>query len=164
MAVFRKVFIIVLLTFCFFTAEFILFDVFGQWFDPNLLMLLIIFINLKLGIRYGLFAAFLAGLLKDSFAIGIFGANILSFIFCAYATVLVKRYFYEVEGSFLRILLAFTMSLLCVLVNYLATSIFFGINFREAIIFVMLPEVIATTFLVAFVFDNLKKISLKLAI
>lgn len=160
----RRISILIVLTFVFLAAEFILFDFFGQWFNPNLLILFIIFVNLRLGIRYGLGVAFLAGLLKDSFGTGIFGVNLLSFIFCAYATIFVQKYFYEVEANFLRILLALTMSLLGVLVNYLASAVFNVIDFREAVIFVMVPEVVATTLVVTFVFSHLRKFFLKFAV
>ena len=161
----KRILTIAAITAAFFITEFVLGNFFGYWFKPNLLLLLIIFIDLHLGVRYGLFVAILAGLLKDSFGAGIFGINIFSFILCVYITTLLRRYlFYQVEFGFLRILMAFLMSLFNILVAYALSSLFGWIDFFQMVVFVLLPEVLATTAVAAFIFKWLKLCVLKLSV
>src|SRR3989338_6900085 len=65
-----------------FLAEFIFVNFFTTAFKPNLLILLIIFVDLHWGSRWGIFAAALSGILKDSFAGGFFGMHTFAFILC----------------------------------------------------------------------------------
>ena len=161
----RKIFLITAITFIFFLIEFVFSNFFGCWLKPNFLILLIIFVDLHLGIRYGLFVAILAGLLKDSFGIGVFGVNIFSFVLCVYVTTLARRYFfYDVEFGFLRILMAFLMSFLNIVVSYILNSMFSRIDFYQMLIFVMLPEVLATTLVASSIFKGLKRCVLKLSV
>ena len=161
----KKIYVILVITFIFFLLEFILANFFGRWFKPNLLILLVIFIDLQLGIRFGIFAAILAGLLKDSFSTGVFGINIFSFILCVYTASLLRRYFfYDVEFGFLRILMAFLMSFLNIVVSYILNSMFSRIDFYQMLIFVMLPEVLATTLVASSIFRGLKRCVLKLSV
>ncbi len=149
----------------FFFLEFVLANFFGRWLKPNLLILLVIFVDLHLGSRWGIYTAILAGLLRDCFTIGIFGANIFSFVVCVYVTTLVRRkLLFDVEFGFLRILMALLMSILNVSVVYIALSLFTAIDFWQMIGFVMLPEVLTTTLIASFVFKELKKCVLKFSV
>lgn len=161
----RKINIITVIVFVFFLVEFVLGNFLGRWFRPNLLILLIIFIDLHLGVRYGIFVAVLAGLLKDSIGAGFFGMNIFSFVLCVYVTTLVRRYiFYDVEFGFLRILMAFLMSAVNLLIIYVLNSLFGFIDFTQAVLYVMLPEVLATTIISSLIFTGLKRCVLKLSV
>ncbi|MFH1360889.1 MAG: rod shape-determining protein MreD [Candidatus Omnitrophota bacterium] len=146
----------------FFAAEFLLFNLFGSWFRPNLLLLLVIFANSIYGIRYSLFVAFAAGLLKDSFSAGIFGVHIFAFVLCAYATTLIKRYFYELEIGLSQILTTFLISLLNGLTVYCILLINENINFIQAVQYVILPNVILTTLVSVFIYKGLRQCASKL--
>ena len=103
----RKILLIPVCVFIFFLVEFFLFNLAGRWFMPNLLLLVIIYFNLAFGIRFSIFAAVVAGLLKDSLTTGIFGFNIFSFVLCAYMTTILKRYLHYVASRRSRLLLVF---------------------------------------------------------
>ena len=78
----KKLFVIAVFSFVLFLAEVAMFQIFGSWFKPSLLVLLVVYFNLKFGIRYGILTSLICGILSDSFGSGIFGVHILSFIFC----------------------------------------------------------------------------------
>ena len=161
----KKIAMISAVTLLLFLLEFLCANIFGPWFHPNFLILLLIFIDLHWGVRYGLFVAVLAGFLKDSFAVGVFGIHIVSFIGCVYTTTLLRRYlFYDVDFGFLRILMAFLMTVLNFLFTYGLKSLFQAVDFFEMASFVALPEVLATTVAAGFVFKKLKLCVLKLSV
>ena len=160
----RKIFLITILSFLFFTLEFLWVNLLGNWFKPNLLLLLIIFFNLSLGLRCGLAAAFLGGLLEDSFGASMFGVHIVSFVVCAFMMVVVRRYFFQPSIFSLRIFLAFLMSLLNTLVVFVLNSISLPLDFKEAFCFVMFPEVLATTLVAGFTFRQLRSCVLKFSV
>ena len=160
----RKLLLLIGLIFLFFTIEFLWVNLLGNWFKPNLLLLLIIFFNLSLGLRYGLAAAFLAGIVEDSFGASIFGAHIVSFVVCAFMMIVVRRYFFHTSVYSLRIFLAFLISLLNVLIVFILNSIFLPLDFKEAFCFVMFPEVLATTLADGFTFRHLRSCVLKFSV
>ncbi|MBU1997618.1 MAG: rod shape-determining protein MreD, partial [Candidatus Omnitrophica bacterium] len=100
----KKALIIIVLTFLCFLLEFLIFNIVGRWFMPNLLLLLVIFFNLYLGIRYSIFTAVCAGLLKDSFCASVFGINLVSYVVCAYMVTFLKRYIYHAGSKSSRLL------------------------------------------------------------
>jgi len=153
------------MTVAFFLAELIAMNFFGRWFTPNLLILLVIFVDLHLGVRFGLFVAILAGILNDSFGNGIFGANIFAFVLCVYVTTLLRRYFfYDMEFGFLRILMACLMSFLNVFVVYLIFSLNRTFDFAQVLAFIVLPQVLSTTLVATVIFRILKRCVLKLSV
>ena len=160
----RKIILITVLTFLFFIIEFLLFNILGSWFKPELLVLLIIFFDLSLGIRFGLFTAFLGGILKDSFSSHLFGIHIFSFVVCAFMTIVLRRYLFQTSPYSLRILLAFTISLLNALLLYVLNSMFLLLDLNEAFYFVIVPNVLATTFVAGFTFRHLRKCVLKFCV
>ena len=161
----KKIYSLAAITVVFFLAELVFMTVFGRWLRPNLLILLIIFIDLHLGVRYGIFVALLAGLLKDSFSAGPLGMHTVSLILCVYIITLIRRFiFYDVEFGFLRILMAFVMSLLNVIIYYCLYAMLFTVDFAQMVVFVLLPEVLATTAMAALVFRELKRCVLKLSV
>ncbi|HLD69631.1 MAG TPA: rod shape-determining protein MreD [Candidatus Omnitrophota bacterium] len=160
----RKIFLLTILSFLFFTIEFLWMNLLGGWFKPDLLLLLIIFFNLSLGIRYGLATAFLAGVLKDSFGASVFGIHALSFVVCAFMMIVIRRYLFHAGGYSFRISLAFLMSLLNVLVVFTLNSFFLPLEIKEAFCFVMVPEVLATTLAAGFTFRQLRTCVLKFSV
>jgi len=145
-----------------FLVETIIYNVFGHWLKPNLLILFIAFVNLYFGVRQGLFAAVVAGLLKDSFAVGIFGAHVFAFTLSSYLVILIKKYFFHMEALALKLSLAFTLSLLNVLILYLIQVLFTEVNFKDALWVIAVPEVILTTAVGPYCFESFKKCALKL--
>jgi rod shape-determining protein MreD len=153
-----------MVTFIFFLGEYVLFHLFGRWFKPNLLILLIIFFNIILGTRFGLFVAVLAGLIKDCFSTAEFGLYLFSFIICAYGLAIIKRYFYQLDSSFFRLLIAFALSLTHALVVYGLGFLSDGVDFYAAVIFVILPEVLATVLVARYIFNKLQTCVLKFSV
>ena len=160
----RQIGLIAIIAFIFFLIEFSLFNFFGSWLRPNLMILLIIFFTLYTGIRYGLVAAILGGLLRDSFGIGIFGLHMFSFTVCAYLTVIIKKYLYQVETGFLRTYLAFIITILNILIIYGMLSMISPVNFYQMVVRIMIPETLATTLISIFVFNKLNQCVLKLSV
>ncbi|MFA6378439.1 MAG: rod shape-determining protein MreD [Candidatus Omnitrophota bacterium] len=145
-----------------FFLEIIISNVFGHWLKPNLLILFIVFVNLYFGVRQGLFAAVVAGLLKDSFAVGIFGAHIFAFILSSYLVILIKRYVFHIEALALKLALAFTLSLLNVLILYFIQVLFTEVNFKDVLWVVAIPEVTMTTIVGPYCLESFKKCALRI--
>jgi len=152
------------LTFAVFLIEFLLFNLFGNKFQPNLLLLLIIFLNVRLGVRHSLFVALLAGILKDSFSTGAFGTYIFTFVTCSYMTSLMKLFLYHKGYGSSRVLMALTTSLLAVVLVYWINAVLGHVAFPQSIVHILLPEVLATTFVSLFTFHRLKKCVLRLSV
>ncbi|MCK5581863.1 MAG: rod shape-determining protein MreD [Candidatus Omnitrophica bacterium] len=134
----------------------------GDWFKPNLLIILIVFFNLFRGIRYSILAALLAGLLKDSLGVKPFGINIFAFVACAYLTTYIKMYIYHVGSVASRVFLVFVITTINVLILYILNMIFFPVSFTEMFCFILIPELAATLLLTAYVFEKLKQCALRL--
>ena len=160
----RRVIIIIFLAFIFYFIEFVLFNLLGRWFTPNLLIVLIIFFNFYLGIRYSLLAAIVAGIVKDSFGIDFFGSNIFSFVICAYLTTLIKRYLYQIGSISSRVLLVFFITILNAVIHTIINSIFGFVDFREVIVNVLFPELLATMLMANYAWNRLKKIVIRFSI
>lgn len=91
----RQIFIIPVICYFALLAEFSLFNLFGRWGDPHLLLLVVIFFNLYSGIRFSLWAALWAGLFKDCFSTMPFGTHIFVYIAAAYFSIFIRRTCYE---------------------------------------------------------------------
>lgn len=148
----------------FYLGEFFLFNILGRDFTPSLLLLLVMFINLYLGIRYSLFTAVAAGFLKDSFSPHLFGINLFSFVVCAYMTTLLKSIVYHMGSNFSRLILIMLVCLIYVSVNFFLYALFMPVNFKDAFIFILLPQLLITLLVANPVFDLLKKCVLKLSV
>ena len=158
----RKLLFITIFVFVFFIIEFIIFNMIGRWAMPNLLILIVIFINLSFGIRYGLFTAVLAGAIKDSFSTSFFGINVFSFVVCAYMTIILKRYFYDKHSRSSRLLLVFSICLINVLMHFFLHSMFGVIDIVQAFQYILIPEIFTTLIVTAYTFRQLKKCVLRL--
>lgn len=160
----RRIGFLFLLVYLGFLLEFFLYNFLGSWFKVNFLLLAVIFVTLFWGIRWGLACAFCAGLLKDSYGGGLFGLHFFSFVLCAYLTVLVRQYFYQIESGILRIFLVFLVTISNVLISFTIVSMFYAINFQEAVTSILIPEVVLTTVIAPFLFDQLKEVIARFSI
>lgn len=160
----RKLIFISSLVFLFSLFEFILFNLGGRWLQPNFLLIFIIFIDLLLGIRYAIVAALLAGLLKDSFGIGVFGVGLLSFLAAAYLTVLLKKYIYMSGSRFSRVFLVGIMTVNFLSVQYLLLSMFQFHPFFETVRSVFLPQIFLTMAVTNSIMEWLKRCALKFCV
>ncbi|MGE0268988.1 MAG: rod shape-determining protein MreD [Candidatus Omnitrophota bacterium] len=155
----KKIITVILLTALFFYIEYLFCGLFGKKYAPNLILLLIIFINLTLGIRYSLVAAALGGIIKDSFGIHFFGFYVFSFVFSAFMTTILERYILQ-KGS--RISLLFLICVIC-MVNIL-TQWVLSMSFDQITPFlqeIFFPEIMATLIVTNFTFKQLRKCVLK---
>ncbi len=158
----KRIIVIVGLTYLFFLLEFLMFNAFGSWGKPNLLVVLIVFLNLYLGIRYGLMAAFAAGVLKDAFSTQVFGIHIFLFMSCAFLATILRRNFYR-PGSRLSRLVVTGGVVVFFIFNQ---SLFFAMNsdmeWSGVLGNVFFPELTATMLCATFVFTRLKYLADKI--
>ena len=160
----KKIVVITSLVFFFFLIEFFLFNLIGRWFMPDMLLLLIIFFNLYLGIRYSIFAAVCAGLLKDSFFANIFGINLVSYVVCAYMLTILKRYIYHAGSKSSRLILVFFIVTLNAVLHYVLLIKFGAVDIVQSLKHVVFPEITTTVIIATTVFYQLKKCVLKLSV
>lgn len=150
---FLVIFLAVFLCFC---LENVFLTFFSPFFTPNLLILLIVFVNLTRGIRYAIVTALIAGLFKDSYSAGAFGMHIFSFLLCAYFMTFLKINIYQAGSMPSRMLLVFLIDVIYIGVYYLLSQMFYQLEFSGVFLHVLLPEVLATTLLTPFVFGKFK--------
>lgn len=147
---------IFLLVFVTFVVEAVIHQVFGPWFRPDLLLILIVFFSLYRGTRYSLFAAVFAGLLKDSYGAGVFGASIFVYVACAYLTTYLKIFIYHAGSGASRALMVFLICVCSGALHYLLLVMFeepvFGQMFRH----VFVPEVLSTTVIAPYVYQKFR--------
>lgn len=160
----KRLSFILVLTYLFFIVEFLLSSAFGRWGTPNLILLLIIFFNLYLGIRYGLLTAFCAGIFKDSFTIGVFGTNIFLFMSCAFLATVLRRNFYRPGSRLSRIMVTAGVVTAFVLAQVLLRSMDQDLDFGDIFQFVFLPEIFLTIVSATFVFNKLKELAVRFQI
>lgn len=161
----RKILIISLIVGILFVVEFILYNIGGAYILPNFLLVAVVFFDLALGIRYSLFTAFLAGLLRDTFSIGTFGTQILLFVSCAYLATMLRRSIYQAGTESSKLLLVFLIISFYVLASY-------GFNLRHGLIVspldvmqrVWFPEVFLTLFLTPMLFRFLRQCALRFSV
>jgi len=145
-----------------FVAEYFLAQSVPVWLRPNFLLLLMVFFNLYRGIRHSLLVGFLAGLVKDCFAPGLFGLNIFSFMVCAYLVTFLKMYIYETGSGPSRMLLVLLITFLYVLVEMFSRMMFIPVDVWGVVSRVMLPQIFATTIVSVYVLKIFRQCALKL--
>ena len=146
-----------------FVLESVFSAVFGRWFSPNLLLLLVIFINLFRGIRYSIFTAVLAGIFKDSYSLGPFGLSIFSLVVCAYLTTVIKMYIYQPGSMPSRVLLVFVMTVIYVGIMAALAIMSTAVNLGDIFLYVFIPEVVATTMMTGSAFRRFRQCALSLS-
>ena len=158
----KRFFAIIISVYLFFLIEFLLFDIFGRWGKPDLLLLLIIFYNLYLGIRHGLVCAFFAGFLKDVFSPDVVGTHILLFMMCACLAILLRRNFYQPGSRLSRLMVTLGVVVSYVLAWTVLQSISSDVQWLEIFRHVFLPEVLTTMVVATFVFIKLKNMAVRI--
>ena len=128
---------------------------------PNLNLLLVIFLNVCFGSWYAIFAAVLAGTIKDSFSVCVFGTNLFSSISCACMIDFLKRYIYHAESRFAWLLLVFFVTAGNIIINVILRFVYGEVDFVLAFKYVFLPEMLATLIVSIFIFRYLKRCALK---
>lgn len=151
-----KIFNVFLFVITAFVVESAAADLLGPWVRPNLLIILIVFFDLFRGIRYALLVAVLAGLLKDSFTVGMFGVNTFSFVISAYLATFFKMYIYHVGSMAAKFLIVFLVVLSNVFLQYVLQAAAHAVRFDEMFLYVLLPEVLTTTFIAHYVLEKYK--------
>lgn len=159
-----RVLMIVVAVYICFILESVLSSIFGRWFAPNLLLLLVIFFNLFRGIRYSILTALLAGILQDSYSPGPMGLSVFSFVACAYLTTIIKAYIYQPGSLPSRVLLVFVISVINVsilsLLHMISTTVDLGDVFQN----ILLPEVTATCVVTGYAFKHFRQCALRLSV
>jgi rod shape-determining protein MreD len=155
----KRLFLVIVSTYLFFLAEFFLFNVFGRWGKPDLLLILIVFYNLYLGIRYGLVSAFAAGLLRDSFSPEDFGTYIFLFMMCACLATILRRNFYQPGSRLSRLVVTLGVVLSFVTAEALLKSMAADVDGVGVIRHIIIPECVTTMAVATFVFTKLKDIA-----
>jgi rod shape-determining protein MreD len=157
----RNIIIITVLVFVLFFIEYFLFNLFGSWLTPDLLLLLIVFVNYYLGVRYGVYTALVAGLIKDSFMINVFGVHLISFIACSYFMAFLQKYIYSRGSRSSRFIIIFMVCTLNVLVQFIVQNAFISFNFFDVFKYIYIPEIFLTLLVSSYVFDKIKQCVLK---
>jgi rod shape-determining protein MreD len=156
----RQIFIIPVICYLALLAEFCLFNLFGRWGDPHLLLLVVIFFNLYSGIRFSLWAALWAGLFKDCFSTMPFGTHIFVYIVAAYFSTFIRRTYYErgSDGSKLlmvsAVVTAHTLSM-----GMLYQMVFEEVKWWDVWSSVWFPEWVMTTLVALYVFGKLQSLA-----
>ena len=152
----RRTWVISVFVLVFFLMEFFLFNFLGRWFLPNLLLLLIMFVNLYFGVRYSILAAFLAGFLKDSFSTQLPGFYLLPFLLCAYVTTLLKNWVYHMGSQFSRLILIMLVSITHVFASLMIYTIYSDVSLGDVMKYVFVPQVGTTLLMAQLTFKFLK--------
>src|SRR5271154_2410867 len=155
----KRVAVIALVSYLAFALEFVLYNFWGQWGKPELLILVVIFFNLYLGIRFSIMAAVFCGIFKDASGAAPFGTYVLVYIAGAYVTTFVRRYLYQPGSRFSRSVMAFFSVLGCFIVQTILSAMSHDIPFYELLVYILIPQLLTTMIAATFVFHQLRNIS-----
>lgn len=155
----KRVAVIVLVSYLAFASEFVLYNFFGAWGKPELLILVVVFFNLYLGIRFSIISAVFCGILKDTSGIAPFGTYMLVYIAAAYMTTFVRRYLYQQGSRFSRGLVAFFVVVACFIVQAFLASMNHEIRLYELLAGILIPQLLTTMLVATWVFQQLRDIS-----
>ncbi len=157
----RQIILIPVLCYLAFLVQFVLFNLFGRWGDPHLLLLVIIFFNLYTGIRFSLWAAVCAGILQDCFGTMPFGTHVFAYVACAYLSTAVRRYCYERGSDISKIWMVFCLvTAHAVIMAIVHRMSFEEVHWLEMWGSIWLPELLVTSVVALFVFRVLMQIVL----
>lgn len=158
----KKIVFIAVLVYLAFLAEFVLYNTFGAWGKPQLMVLVVIFCGLYWGIRHSIWAAFAAGMLKDSFGIDPFGTYVLIYIIAAFLTTLIRRNFYQPGSRLSRVIVALCVLAAVFVMEALLHARFFEVHWAQAAGFVLMPQLFSTLLVATFVFQSLRGVAARL--
>lgn len=155
----RQVLTIIAVIYIFFLLEIALYNNFGAWGKPELLILAVVFFTLYLGIRLGIVAALVAGILREGVAIVPLGTYLLVYLSVAYAITYVRRFLYQPGSRFSRIVMAFFATLTAFLVQAIVSSTRRDYVLIELLTDVLSVQLITTCIAATFIFTYLKQLS-----
>jgi rod shape-determining protein MreD len=165
----KRVAVIGLVSYLAFALEFLLYNFWGQWGKPELLILVVIFFNLYLGIRFGIIAAVFCGIFKDASGVAPFGTYILVYITGSYVTAFVRRYLYQPGSRGSRVLVTFFVVVGCFIIQAILTLIpdihnypsnmGYEVRLPELLFYILLPQLLTTMIAATYVFKQLGNIS-----
>ena len=155
----KRVAVIALLSYLAYALEFLLYNFWGPWGKPELLILVVIFFNLYLGIRFSIIAAVFCGIFKDASGVAPFGTYVLVYIAGAYVTTFVRRYWYQPGSRFSRGVVAFFVVLGCFIVQAILTSMNHEARVGIQWLYLLFPQVLTTMLAATYVFEQLRNIS-----
>ena len=159
----KRILVIALVSYLAYSLEFLLYNFWGPWGKPELLILVVIFFNLYLGIRFSIIAAVFCGLFKDASGVAPFGTYVLVYIAGSYVTTLVRRYLYEPGSRFSRAVVTFFVVIGCFIVQAVLTNMYTGAGHlgpQQLLIYILVPQLLTTMIAATWVFAQLKSISL----
>lgn len=125
------------------------------------MLLVIIFCTLYWGIRYSLWSAVIAGLLKDAFGIEPFGTYLFIYIAAAYLTVWIRQNVYQPGSRFSRAVVAFLVLVTFFVLEFVLHTRTFEVRWAEAFSFIFVPQTVVTMTIVTVVFQNLRDLAVK---
>jgi rod shape-determining protein MreD len=155
----KRVAVIGLVSYLAFALEFLLYNFWGQWGKPELLILVVIFFNLYLGIRFSIIAAVFCGVFKDASGVAPFGTYILVYITGAYVTTLVRRYLYEPGSRFSRIVVTFFVVTGCFIMQAVLANMNREVRLPGLLTCILAPQLLTTMIAATYVYAQLKNIS-----
>lgn len=130
----------------------------GEWGKPELLILVVIFFNLYLGIRFSIIAAVFCGIFKDASGIAPFGTYVLVYIAGAYLTTVIRRYLYQPGSRFSRAVVTFLVVIGCFIVQLLLMSMSHEVHLKEQLLYLLVPQLLTTMIAATYVFAQLRNI------
>lgn len=129
---------------------------------PDILLILVVFLNLYLPFKKGLVIGGICGVLKDIFSSGVFGLNLLSFVICIFIIKGIKKYLYKEDHS-MRILIIFLISLINSTIYCIFKTAFFGLTFAYPFALIIFFESVYTALISPVIFIPFRKCVLKLS-
>lgn len=149
---------ITILMYVAFLIEFVLYNTFGVWGKPELMVLAVVFCSLYWGIRHSIWAAFVSGMLKDAFSIEPFGTYLFVYIVAAYLTTLVRNNLYQPGSRFSRIVVTFIVLVGIFTLEAFLHMRFYEVRLWEAVCFVFVPRIVLTMAVATFAFGYLREL------
>src|ERR1700761_3780062 len=131
----KRIAVIALVAYLAFALEFCLYNFWGRWGKPELLILVVVFFNLYLGIRFSIIAALFCGIFKDSSGIAPFGTYIVIYLAGAYLTTFVRRYLYQPGSRFSRAMISFFVVVGCFIVQAFLTNMNHELHLFSSIVY-----------------------------
>ncbi len=145
-----------------FLIEFVLYNAFGSWGKPELMVLVVVFCNLYWGIRHSLWAAFAAGSLKGAFDIEPAFTYVFVFMCAAFLSLFFRRYLYQPGSRFSRVVVSFFVLVSIFIIELLLHARSMTVRFWEAALYILIPSLVLTMAVATFVFGRLRDVILRL--
>lgn len=128
------------------------------------MVLVFIFCNLYWGIRYSVWAAVSAGVLRDAFGIGPFGTYVGIYIAAAYLSTFIRRNWYQPGSRASRLFLTFLVLTAIFILEVLLRMRMIDVRLPEALGFIFIPQTAVTLIVATFIFHWLRDLVVKFKI